>query len=77
MFYYYNGSNLVGFENDPQGGVDSEPCAAVTWRKGESAWEWVPYADLSLYMTVAWSGDYDFVPLGKLEAIQKLVEAEG
>lgn len=77
MFYYFNGGNLAGFENDPQGGPGSEPCAAVVWRKGEGGWEWVPYTELSLFMTVAWSGDYDYVPPDKLEAIQKLVEAKG
>jgi hypothetical protein len=74
-FFYYNGGNLAGFKNDPQGG-GSSPCEAIVWRQGDGEWHWEPYRELSLFMTVRWGGEYDYVDPDKLELIQTKIKEQ-
>jgi hypothetical protein len=71
VFYYYGNDALVGFEVDPQGG---ELTVGTIWREGDGEWHWAALPDRSCAASVAWGGDYDYVPPDKVEAMQRLSE---
>jgi hypothetical protein len=71
VFYFYGNDQLVGFEIDPS----EAPSVGIAWIEGKSGiWGWDNLPTQATSMTVAWGGDYDPVPEGKVEAMKKLSE---